>query len=306
MRTTSWAIPGLPEELPVTVEEVLSYLGVDYQPSWTDEINAFCPFHDDVRKPSFSVSSAAGLWYCHACGIGGNLPQLVEAVTGVRFTRARRWLRHVDYDAEAAAAAREPVSGQDYFDWQLRRYAFPPDFALEKRGISAEAAQHYGIRYRLEVRSWILPIWDPDDGSLLGWQTKRDGAAPRTSFGTPKSKSLFGIDVLERGSTAILTEDALDAARLRTADIPGGVASFGAHVSRRQAELLADRAGIIVIALDNDTAGREGQMKLVEHLSRLHVTKPVVAFNYGSSTGKDPGELTVAEIRWGIRHVTQI
>jgi DNA primase len=306
MKTASgWNIHRLPDNLPSTVEEVLSYLGIDYEPSWSDEVAAYCPFHDDVRSPSFSVSSAAGLWYCHKCGIGGNLPQLVEAVTGVRFTRARTWLEQVDYDAEAAAV-REPVSERDYFAWQLKRYAFPPEHALERRHISVEAAQHYGIRYRFEVGAWILPIWGPDDGSLLGWQTKRDGGTPQTSYGTPKSRSLFGIDVHERGSMAILVEDALDAARLRTAGFPGGVASFGAHVSRHQAELLAERAGVIVSALDNDPAGREGQAKLLDHLSRLHATTTTVAFNYGRSRAKDPGELDDAAIRWGIRHVTQV
>ena len=31
-----------------------------------------CPFHDDKRKPSFSVSPSKQFYYCFSCGAGGN------------------------------------------------------------------------------------------------------------------------------------------------------------------------------------------------------------------------------------------
>jgi hypothetical protein len=45
-----------------------------------------CPFHDD-RSPSFSVSDD-GLWFCFACGEGGDVYSFVMRAAGVSFRDA--------------------------------------------------------------------------------------------------------------------------------------------------------------------------------------------------------------------------
>ena len=305
MRAASgWTISGLPETLPASVDEVLDTFGIDYRATWSGELEALCPFHDE-REASFSVNASTGLWICFAgCG-GGNLPQLVSRLQGVPYTRAHRWVRQVDYDAVVTDGPdREMVKVDvEFRESALDCFADPPGWALGDRGISAAAAREYGILWDDDyAEGWVLPIRDADSGVLRGWQTRTDDGFDNTT-GTKKSLTLFGIDVFEPGSIAVLVESPLDAAVLLTAGISGGVASFGADVSQRQAELLADRASVIVLALDNDAAGRKGQAKLVYRLSGLHATTKVVAFNYVGAPGrKDPGEMTDTEIRWALRH----
>jgi hypothetical protein len=54
------------------------------------EGSAKCPFHDD-RKASFSVNAQSGLWFCHACNVGGTARDFaarrnIEAPAGNRLT----------------------------------------------------------------------------------------------------------------------------------------------------------------------------------------------------------------------------
>ena len=118
-------------------------------------------------------------------------------------------------------------------------------WALAERGISGRAARRYGIRWDADDDAWVLPIRDPDTGAPGDGRPRRPVRAH--DRGTPKSRTLFGLDAVPSGSTLYLVEDALDAAVLLTAGYPGGVASFGASVSQRQAELLGEHAGTIVL-----------------------------------------------------------
>ena len=63
-----------------------------------------CPFHED-RTPSFSLNPESGLWYCHACGIGGDILTFVEKAEGLDFRGAF---------AKLAAIAGIPVESQPY------------------------------------------------------------------------------------------------------------------------------------------------------------------------------------------------
>ena len=305
---SGWDIPGLPDERPASVEDALDYLGIEYDDrSWGNEITALCPFHEE-RRPSFGINSSTGLWLCRAgCG-QGDLARLVELLLGVPYARARRWVRYVDYGAVPEDAPdREPVRlGDTEFpesaiDWATD----PPASALRDRGISRAAAAEFGILWDDDDGSWILPFRNPVSNVLRGWQTKY----ARQTVNTPqshKSRTLFGIDVFETGGVAILVESPLDVAVLLTAGFTGGLASFGAEVSRAQAGLLSQRAGEIIIALDNDDAGRAGEAKLLDLLAAQpgRSRPPVWSFGYGDMKGKDVGELDDEEIVWGIEHAT--
>ncbi len=64
------------------------------------EGSARCPFHDD-RRASLSINRESGLWYCHACGIGGAAREFAERVGG---------------EAPAAQSARAAEAVYDYRD----------------------------------------------------------------------------------------------------------------------------------------------------------------------------------------------
>jgi hypothetical protein len=310
---------------PRDIDHVLDVLSITgYQAG--GELSGRCPLHDD-RRASFSINLGTGLWVCHAgCG-GGNLAGLVRRVTGNTSVASKRWLRGVELS--------EPPDDEDDTDdgfWDedvyFRSFCEPPESALKARRIRPVATADLSIRWApwtyangLSGRgwvhdptwgAWILPVRHRDTYDLMGYQTKIVGEVAegneetKTTWGTRKSRTLFGIDMFTSGNPAILVESPLDVAVLHTAGFPGiALASFGASVSRRQLRLLADRAGRIILALDNDRAGRDSTGKLIR--SPELAGKELFRFNYAHAPdAKDPGEMTDEEIREGLRTAKRI
>jgi hypothetical protein len=308
---------------PQNIDHVLGILGIEgYQSG--EELSARCPLHSD-RRPSFSINLGTGLWICHAgCG-AGNLAGLVAQVAGIRPAKAERWLKGVELGDRPDDDESDNQEAWYDEDLNFRHLIDPPEFALKERGISPGAAADLGIRWRknaaelggydgsrwrpgvTSLGGWILPIRHPDTRILLGWQTKAIGVAGNdtlTTNGTRKSLTLFGIDIFRPDDPVILVESPLDVAVLRTAGFPA-LASFGASVSRRQRKLLADRASQIVLALDNDRAGRESHDKLVA--APEFAGKELFRFNYAHAPDvKDIGEMNDDQIRKGLRAAKRI
>lgn len=314
---------------PQSIDHVLGILGIDGRVIG-GEMSACCPLHND-RRPSFSINLETGLWICHAgCG-AGSVAGLVAEVTGVRFRRAKRWLQGVALEERPDDDDDEGYDEDEGWNeaWCFRRFIDPPEFALKERGISSQAAAdlgilwdekalfhaeyhgfHHGFALKPDFTSygaWILPIRHPDTHDLLGWQTKILAALDddtRTTKGTKKSRSLFGIDRFTPGSPVILVESPLDVAVLRTAGFPA-LASFGANVSRRQRKLLAERASRIFIAMDNDDAGRKSYHTLIQ--APEFTEKELLRFNYSHvPKAKDPGDMLNSEIREALRTAKRI
>jgi DNA primase len=50
-------------------------------------LKGLCPFHDE-KTPSFNVTPARGLFYCHGCGEGGDTIKFVQKIDGLSFVEA--------------------------------------------------------------------------------------------------------------------------------------------------------------------------------------------------------------------------
>ena len=112
--------------------------------------------------------------------------------------------------------------------------------------------------------------------------------------GVKKSETLFGLDKAA-STTGLLVESPLDVARLDTViDGVSGVASFGAHVSKKQVALLAEHFDSLIIALDNDLAGITAGMKLNKLLPSFRYG--VKWLSYAHTDAKDIGEMTHAHL----------
>ena len=72
----------------MALERVLAHLAIDVRRQGRTAV-ALCPLHDDHR-PSLVLHLERGLWYCHACGEGGDGVRLVERVRGTKFADAVR------------------------------------------------------------------------------------------------------------------------------------------------------------------------------------------------------------------------
>lgn len=299
--------------------------------SFTDRgenAQALCPMHERItgsldHNPSWFIHLETGQHICFSCGYKGNLPQLVcdvkefyrtnwEGVQEYDYTAANAWLAAAtevtiedlrEAMAKIPAYVGPPPKPAQMSEARLAIYVQPSLEALDSRSVSEEAAEYYGVLWNKNTKTWILPIRYPSTDKLMGWQEK--GTVDRTfknrPAGVQKSTTLFGVGQMN-SDLAIVVESPLDCLRIYTAGYEGAVATFGAVVSEPQAKLLRS-ADKVIAAFDNpnlDNAGRKASEQMREWSRKYGIN--LFFFNYGDSKKKDPGEMTDAEIAWGIEN----
>ena len=75
------------ERLPIAV--VLTHYGADDVPDWGFNRPMRCPFHDDQHK-SATINVEKQLFYCHTCGVRGDVFGVIMTHEGVTFPEAVR------------------------------------------------------------------------------------------------------------------------------------------------------------------------------------------------------------------------
>lgn len=184
----------------------------------------------------------------------------------------------------------------------------------EARGVSDEAQVRLQIGYDpLEDRIVFPHFWR---GQLVGWQKRatpttqpdRSGYLPkyRSSTGFPKSDTLYGYDLVRAAGHAqvIVVESPMSVAKAHSLGVENVVATFGAGVSKPQADLLAEFKAVTVWT-DDDPAGRAAERKLVNALHRrvaVRAVKPDTGRDLGDcvSRSEAEGKLDSAEPAWAL------
>lgn len=293
---------------PEEMEDFLHGLGVETYGARGSEVKALCPGHLEKtgkldRNPSWSINADTGAHNCFSCGFRGSLQYLVSYLNGIPMEEAGEWVKTTTSDLskrlERALAPKKVVEKPevDITEANLAAYSTPPAERLFERGLTATAAKYYGILYDTKRECWIIPIRD-SSGKLLGWQEK--GATSRYfrnyPTGVQKSISLFGYDKYYEGKM-IVVESPLDVVRLASVGVMGGVATYGTSISKEQLSLIkgADR---VVIAMDNDEAGRSTAKDLVDRAQGLLME--FWLFDYSDVDVKDIGAMSKNEIVKGL------
>jgi hypothetical protein len=204
------------------------------------------------------------------------------------------------------AGTPDPAEAQPSVDLStFRKFVSVPEQLLEYRRMDPEVAQRFGIRWDPQPRHWIVPIISPS-GDLWGWQAKGKGYFRNVPTGVPKSRTLFGIERF-KAQVAVLVESPLDVVRLaslRPGLLTHGLASFGAHVSTYQLNLMSRWADTIVIALDNDEAGICAAERVARDCPRPR--KGITFLRYEHTNAKDIGDMTNDEIEGAITGTSPI
>lgn len=255
-----------------------------------DEVFALCPepSHDDRRAGSWSLNVVSGDFYCFACGFAGSLARLValqrrmvlktrgpEGELIYDLDAAHRWLQErinsLEGAAERLADLRyerdRPDAAPPMGEERLALFDAPPERELNRRQLTPEAAEQYGVLWDTRKKAWILPIRNPRTTELWGWQLKGKDEFRNHPPGVRKSDTVFGLDCFQ-GERAVLVESPLDAVRLASAGVEGGLATYGAAYSRAQLSLICDVADELVVALDNDAAGQKAAYEILKDYSR--------------------------------------
>jgi DNA primase len=285
--------------VPGNIPACLDELGISYRMAG-DECTGICPSPDhDDRKPSWSVNVETGTHNCFSCDFQGNFVHLVENYLGIDRLEAVAWCRKrggVERAKMLLNKERVEPRRPETRESELALFVPPPTGPMSKRLLTAEACEEYGVLWDRGKEAWVTPIRDPYDHRLWGWQEKNERLFRNRPRNVPKSKTLFGLDAFS-GGTAILVESPLDAVRLRSVGLRGGLASFGVGVSEEQLRIITEYADELVLALDNDKAGVDKTREIRRSFRRI----PVRVFHYGKSGSKDPGEMGADEIKRGIR-----
>ena len=310
------------------MEKVLGLLGVDVDRVDRDEVYARCPGHQTNtgrpdRNASWSINVESSRHFCFSCGFSGNLLTLVVQLRDDMvskwdlpdYDKAKAWIADVTgYDVSDVTQRLESVR-ESYVslpkpvpmsEARLAVFNEPPAWALANRSLTREAVNHYGILWA-EPDIWITPVRYADTHVLMGWQEKGEGRRyfNNRPMGIRKSGTLFGLDVWD-GNRMVVVESPLDAARLHSAGITGGVATMGAVVSVAQLLLMISSPDLI-IAMDNpalDAAGAKAAKGFLNASRRMQFECRF--FNYGRTGAKDVGDMTDREIFHGVqtaRHV---
>lgn len=303
------------------IEQVLLRLGISADRR-NNELSSYCPMHfervgREDSNPSWSINAESGAHHCFSCGYKGSLLTLVcdlqEFVTEwghYDYEAAKAWLRqNIQIDFEALSKHLEELRNAyvslpkpiEMSEARLAVFTDPPQWALEARNLSEEACWAYSIKWNEREDSWVAPIRNAQTNALMGWQEKgqRTRLFRNRPAGVQKSMTLFGYNVFPK-TTMIVVESPLDAARLASIGIHGGVSTFGASVSDAQLDLMRV-AGKLIIAMDNPKLDESGEKsaKDIFHRSRA-LGIECWFFSYGDSKAKDIGDMTEPEIRSGV------
>jgi DNA primase len=301
----------------MTVEEMtdtLSRLGIEAVNTRGDEIQGYCPAHaertgKEDRNPSWWINSDTGQHICFSCGFKGGLYTLISYVEQIEFDKAREWLGSTGSLMSRFTRLLEekkPVLEETLVVTESMLHAFvdPPEEALAVRGLTLNAARAYELMWDARKKNWIMPIRDPLTEKLLGWQEK--GYDRRHFNNQPakvkKSTALFGYKQYV-GGQMVVVESPLDVVRLASVGVFGGVATYGALVSMAQFNLLRG-AERLIIALDNDQAGKAASLTLLDLCKEMG--KEAWFFNYSHTDMKDVGGMSKVEIESGLETAKHI
>lgn len=305
---------------PADMESALVALGIELGRGDETEVHGICPKHlertgKEDRHPSWSVNRNTGLHGCWSCGYSGNFQGLVmDLLFPNDAFRAARWVRQFGIDLQTAVVDRlyiQQPGDEDEPDLdlagRLAMHVDPPDWALERRNLSAESCRHYGVRWDDQRDRWIVPIRRPG-GELVGWQKKAEKGRYFRNFPmkVPKGECLFGFDQFPQGGAAVLLESPLDVVRLHSAGIAGGLSTYGASWTDTQIRLVSEVAEDIVLAFDDDAGGYQATHLFLygdpkkRRRARVNDFSHVDLLNYDGIDAKDIGDMTDAEIRRAI------
>lgn len=245
------------------------------KPDWRErKLLAASPFRYD-KSPSFFVDLETGGWsdsgaydedYEH-----GNLPKLLAFLRSETIDETNDYLKEVYGKAKYS-------DGYALTPLQLRkerkRIVLPESTLddltahdyLSERGIKEKVQEVMGVGYSPSARAIAIP-WRHEDGTLANCKYRKvQGKAFWYVKGAePIGNLVYGIDVIYKHNirTAYICEAEVDAMSIMTAG-KAAIAIGGASVTDKQIEKIR-KSPIerVVIATDNDKAGRKVRNQLV-------------------------------------------
>lgn len=286
---------------------VLGALGLEKLRPGRANIMAICPIHGE-RTPSFGVSIPKQYhpWGCLSCGAHGTLLDLVMTLRSVKRDKAKAFLAvYGEYDIPPLGGGipaygvvprerqnqRLPIGQWAYFREGRMRAAL---WLLRNRGIPLPVSVKSDVGYDAEHGRVMFPWYDLDRKVIEGTTGRKvfDGdESPKVMAYNhfEKHRSIFVplASELESDAPCWVVEGEIDALSLLGFGVKK-VAACGGNPSRWQISTLPRLADRIVLAFDNDAAGRRMRGEVAGALANV---VRLYEFEYPGEA-KDPGEIS--------------
>ena len=249
------------------------------------------PSHDD-KHPSMSFDSRRNRCHCFSCGVDYDIFDVVGLETGLTgkelFDHVYRLYNiSVDYENSknqtSSKSIPQPESktkidinkkSQNENRENLTEFFEKCHVAVEKtdywkkRGLSKATVDAYNLGYWEEKRRFVIPTGDFSYNARATWEADK-----KERYLKPKGQfELFNLKAIPLAEQPVfVVEGEFDALSIIEA---GGIAvALGSSSNLRFIEFLKSNRPKypLILALDNDEAGRAGEAKLSEELTKIQV-----------------------------------
>ena len=294
----------------------------------TTDIMVCCPYHKDgqERRPSAGIRKSDGMFHCLACGETHSLSEMISNCFGYTDTfgsYGHKWLAqnfanaeieeredieldlerisHIDKravirDNNISSGNSEWNSGAFVSEEELKSYRYIHKYMYERR-LTDDIIDFFDIGYDARNDSITFPVKDKLGNCIF--VARRN--VHRKHFTLPRGieKPLYGLyEVCQKGllvqavDEVYVCEGLFDCLRL-WCNGKYAVAGFGCLFSDYQINQLQSLpVRKLILALDNDKAGREAERVLLDRIRNKIITKVVLPKHR-----KDIGECTDDEIQ---------
>ena len=239
-----------------------------------------------------------GLFLCFACGERGTLLDLVMRTTNRNYFEASRVISAAAKSIDFASRIEKDIKVKEEFlefdDELINRLhndLLSSDKAIEYfkgRNIEIDAIKKFKLGYSPKQDMVIVPVYSHTDICVGFVGRSVEGKSFKNSTGLPRNKVLFNLNNV-KFNDIVIVESSFDAIRLWQLNIPA-IATLGANIGKNQINLINRYATRIILAMDQDEAGRT----LTRNLNNS-ITVPILNMDFPDGV-KDIGDMKDEEI----------
>jgi len=264
-----------------------------------------CVFHDD-HTPSCSMNLKTGVFHCFSCHAKGTVIDFVAKMENIDYEEAKtkiisKGITKIEIDLMELVRRKlfpEEKKVSEFLDESvLNKYKGFMHKSILERIPNKEVLKQFEISYSKEQNRTILPVRN-HQGKLVGITAQSiNKEIPRFKTlepikGFKKSNYLYGLNLCKGKLLIAICEGHFDVINFYNHGFPFAVGIMGSFMSEIQKNLLTRYTNHVVLALDNDEAGKNATKKIAEQLKGI-VKINVITYPEGR---KDPGEMNQVEL----------